>query len=131
MQRLVRLSASMLGVGYLPVAPATAASAVTLLLIYLISLAGLSLVPSTKIVIDEVVGIFVSIAFVPVDRIGGMGGGLVLAFFLFRFYDIVKPFPAGWSQRLSGGWGVMTDDVLAGVYTNVTLRLFHWLFLAR
>ncbi len=152
MREIVRLTTSMLGVGYFPVAPATAASAVMALLIFLIGLPStvdyLVILPvlffagvylsgvaerewgkdSGKIVIDEIVGFLVSIAFIRFDGNVGLGGGLLLAFFLFRFYDIVKPFPANWGQSLSGGWGVMIDDVFAGIYANLTLRLFQWLF---
>lgn len=45
------------------------------------------------------------------------------AFVLFRFFDVVKPFPAGMSQRLPGGYGVVADDVVAGLYANLTLQL--------
>jgi phosphatidylglycerophosphatase A len=47
---------------------------------------------------------------------------LFLAFALFRFFDIVKPFPIGASQRLPGGWGIVVDDLLAGLATNLVLR---------
>ncbi len=149
MQLFARLITSMLGVGYFPIAPATAASALLAILVYflgepspmeyIIGLPALFLLgtylsgvaerewgrDSGKIVIDEVLGYFVAIAFLST---GDNSGGLVLAFFLFRFYDIVKPFPVGLSQRLPRGWGVMTDDLLAGFYANVTFRILRWLF---
>ena len=149
MQVIIRLITSMLGVGYFPIAPATAASALTALLIffagepsgtaYVVVLPSLYFVgvylsglaerqwgrDAGKIVIDEILGFLVSIAFL---SLGGQAGGLVLAFFLFRFYDIVKPFPAGQSQNLPAGWGVMTDDLVAGVYANLTFRALRWLF---
>jgi phosphatidylglycerophosphatase A len=152
MRKVIFVVTSLFGIGYVPVAPATVASAVMALLIYLLgapSTTGfLVLLPilyvsgaalsglaerdwgrdSGKIVIDEVLGFLVSIAFVSIGDFGGEGGGLILAFFMFRFFDIVKPFPVGWSQTLAGGWGVMTDDLLAGVYTNIFLRIFLWLF---
>jgi len=152
MKRTVRLLTSFFGVGYFPFAPATLATAITAVLLYLtgtptasryflilpcLFLSGVYLSTaaerewgkdSGKIVIDEILGFLVAIAFLPFEPFGGTGHGLALAFFLFRFYDIVKPFPAGWSQSFTGGWGVMTDDLFAGLYTNVTLRIFVWLF---
>ena len=50
----------------------------------------------------------------------------VVAFLLFRAFDILKPFPAARLEKLAGGWGVMLDDAVAGVYANVTLRLLQW-----
>ena len=47
--------------------------------------------------------------------------GLICAFFLFRFFDIVKPFHAGRSQKLPGGFGVVVDDLIAGIYTRLVL----------
>jgi phosphatidylglycerophosphatase A len=74
---------------------------------------------SPRIVIDEIVGLLWSLAFV-----GPTIGRIVLAFFLFRFFDIVKPPPARWCQdRLPGGWGVVMDDVAAGIWANVLLLL--------
>jgi phosphatidylglycerophosphatase A len=70
-------------------------------------------------VIDEVVGMQVIL----VGTAGvGVWGGLA-AFFVFRVFDILKPFPVGRSQALPGGWGVVVDDVLAGVYGRVVLVL--------
>jgi phosphatidylglycerophosphatase A len=74
---------------------------------------------SPRIVIDEIVGLLWSLAFV-----GPTIGRIVLAFFLFRLFDIVKPPPARWCQdRLPGGWGVVMDDVAAGIWANVVLLL--------
>jgi phosphatidylglycerophosphatase A len=72
--------------------------------------------------IDEVVGMWISLLYLP----SGMSWlWWVGAFFIFRGFDIFKPFPVGWSQKLPRGWGVMMDDVLAGCYTNLMLRLFY------
>lgn len=69
------------------------------------------------IVIDEVVGLLVAVSYL--ER----SAAVVLAgLILFRVFDIVKPFPVGWSQKWPGGWGVVGDDVLAGVYANLCLR---------
>ena len=72
------------------------------------------------ITIDEVVGMWISLLFLP-DA--GMWKMVIPAFFLFRIFDIIKPFPAGRSQHLPGGWGVMVDDVFAGIYANLTLQI--------
>jgi phosphatidylglycerophosphatase A len=71
----------------------------------------------SPVVIDEVVGFFVSIAFLPQSLLVGVTG-----FFLFRALDILKPSPAREAESLPGGWGVVLDDVAAGVYANLILR---------
>jgi phosphatidylglycerophosphatase A len=73
------------------------------------------------IVIDEVVGMLITLAFIPVGVTGAIAG-----FFLFRLFDVIKPFPAGRLERLHGGLGVMADDAMAAVYANVSLRLLMW-----
>ena len=73
------------------------------------------------IVIDEFVGQWISLLFLP--RILWI---YVAAFMLFRIFDILKPFPANDSQKLKHGWGVMIDDVIAGIYTNLVLQLLIW-----
>src|SRR4030095_2637999 len=70
------------------------------------------------IVIDEVVGMLITLAFVPV----GIGGALI-GFLLFRIFDVIKPFPRGRFEALHGGLGVMADDAMAAVYANIVLRL--------
>jgi phosphatidylglycerophosphatase A len=47
--------------------------------------------------------------------------GVAAVFFLFRIFDIAKPFPANRSQRLPGGWGIVIDDVIAGIYTRIAI----------
>ncbi len=146
MRKVAIAIATGFGIGFAPVAPATVASfAVALLLIPAVGhvsplvwgLATLALVPvavwsageaehglgtdAKPIVIDEVVGMLV----------GGWGVAmgsrplvsLALLFVLFRVFDIWKPLGIHRSQRLPGGWGVVIDDVLAGVLTNVVLRV--------
>lgn len=70
------------------------------------------------IVIDEIAGYLVSLAFLPFSW-----WTVVAGFVLFRFFDIVKPWPLHGLQRLSGGVGVMVDDVGAGIYTNLVLQI--------
>jgi phosphatidylglycerophosphatase A len=75
------------------------------------------------VVIDEIVGMWISLA--------GLAPGAVpfiTAFVLFRLFDVLKPEPARSLERLPGGWGIMLDDVVAGVYANAGTRvvLFLW-----
>lgn len=74
---------------------------------------------SGKIVIDEVVGYLVTMIAIPCDW-----RYIVAGFFLFRFFDIVKPPPASWFDRkLKNGYGVVLDDVAAGVYAWLCLLI--------
>ncbi|UCF02543.1 MAG: phosphatidylglycerophosphatase A [Deltaproteobacteria bacterium] len=71
------------------------------------------------IVIDEMVGFLITLLWLPLNFLT-----LCLGFVLFRLFDIVKPPPIGTvEKRLPSGWGVVLDDVLAGIFANVTLRL--------
>lgn len=71
------------------------------------------------IVIDEMAGFLITLLWLPLNLMT-----LFLGFVLFRVFDIVKPPPIGsLEKRLHGGWGIVLDDVLAGVFANVTLRL--------
>ena len=74
------------------------------------------------VVIDEVVGMLITLFLVPVSVTGAIVGLL-----LFRVFDIVKPFPAGKLEELHGGFGVMSDDAMAGIYANLVLRVLWWL----
>ena len=74
------------------------------------------------IVIDEVVGMLITLAFIPVGWSAALAG-----FVLFRIFDVIKPYPAGRFERLHGGLGVMADDAMAAVYANLSLRLVMWL----
>lgn len=74
---------------------------------------------SGKIVIDEVTGFLVTMIAIPFDW-----RYIVAGFFLFRLFDIVKPPPAGWFDRqLKNGYGVVLDDVAAGIYAWICLLL--------
>lgn len=73
---------------------------------------------SYRVVIDEVAGMFISLLFIPVDW-----KWLLTGFVLFRFFDIAKPFYIRRMEAFKGGWGVMLDDVLAGIYANVVLQI--------
>jgi phosphatidylglycerophosphatase A len=74
------------------------------------------------IVIDEVVGMLITLAFIPVGWSAALAG-----FFLFRIFDVIKPYPAGRFERLHGGLGVMSDDAMAAVYANLSLRVLMWM----
>lgn len=70
-----------------------------------------------RVCVDEFAAYFVAVAFLPKTA-----AYAVAAFILSRVFDILKPFPAGRSQRLPGGWGIMADDVVAAVYANLILQ---------
>ena len=73
---------------------------------------------SNRIVVDEILGMAVSLFLIPV------GWKYVLAaFVLFRFFDMVKPLFIRRAESLPSGWGVMADDLLAGIYANIILHL--------
>jgi phosphatidylglycerophosphatase A len=74
------------------------------------------------IVLDEVVGMLITLAFIPVGMVGALIG-----FLLFRVFDVLKPFPAGRFEKLHGGLGVMADDAMAAIYANLALRLVLWI----
>ena len=73
--------------------------------------------------IDEVVGMLITLAFIPVGL-----SGAILGFFIFRVFDVIKPYPAGRFEALHGGLGVMADDAMAAIYANLVLRGALWLF---
>lgn len=75
------------------------------------------------IVIDEVCGIFMSLAFFPTNLIVLHPWFLAIAFGLFRFFDILKPLGIHKMEKLPGAWGVMADDLLGGFYAGILLWL--------
>ena len=106
--------------------------AIELVAIFAISLAGTWAASRTeklsgkkdpgKVVIDEVAGQF--IALIPVPFILGTAWwAAILAFILFRFFDIVKPYPARRLESLEAGLGIMADDIIAGVYAAIVVAL--------
>lgn len=76
----------------------------------------------SRVVVDEMVGVWISLLAVPVD---GHRGYIVGAFVLFRLFDIVKPLGVRRMEQIGGGWGVMLDDILAGVYGAIVLFLIN------
>lgn len=137
-----RLVASFFGVGFFPVAPGTAGSAVALLAgaglmlgppwllplgAALAVMAGYIAIPRAVtdpnsdpgwVVIDEVAGQWIAM----LGLAGGSVAGLAVAFVGFRMLDVWKPGPVGWADRQPGAFGVMTDDILAG--GGVALALY-------
>ncbi len=71
-----------------------------------------------RIVIDEIAGIIISFIGMDLNIIL-----LITGFITFRFFDIVKPFPVNKMQELPGGWGIMADDILAGLITRIVLSI--------
>jgi len=148
---LIRKLAIFLGsfafAGYVPFAPGTFTSLVVLLIIYFICISNAVFLFSiavilffigvfvssilekewgkdpSKVVIDEAVGILLSLLFLPKTYL--IWG---IAFLIFRFFDIAKPYPLKKLEKLRGGWGIMMDDVVAGVYTSVLMNIIVHLF---
>ncbi len=71
----------------------------------------------SKVVIDEVIGMWITMMFVPFTWLN-----LLIGFILFRFFDIAKPLGIRKLEDLGGGIGVMADDMLAGIYANIVLQ---------
>ena len=129
-------------VGYSPIAPATLGSILALIIwwllipqIYWVQAIIISFIffygvvlsrrlisiwgeDPQRVVIDEICGMFVTLFLLPKSF-----KTLIIGFLLFRFFDIVKPFPIRRSQKLKVGWGVMIDDLIAGIYSNILIRL--------
>jgi len=144
MRRLVILIATWWGTGYCPVAPGTAGTVAAIPLFLLLSLLPFYLyIPcvlaigliacwaagraehifgekdNRRIVIDEVVGLLVTMAAVPLTW-----QYLLAGFVLFRIFDVLKPPPIRLIERaVKGGYGVVLDDVLAGCYAQICLRV--------
>ncbi len=74
------------------------------------------------VVIDEIAGFLVAMISFPFDGSPAAYGYLLIGFVLFRALDIWKPYPIRQSQKIGGGLGIVIDDLLAGVYTNLFLQ---------
>lgn len=79
-----------------------------------------------KIVIDEMVSILVTFFLIETDHWVPV---LLTGFFFNRLFDIAKPFPLAYAERLPGGWGIMADDLLAGIGANVILHILFALMI--
>jgi phosphatidylglycerophosphatase A len=73
---------------------------------------------SNRVVIDEWMGMSVALFLIPFSWVN-----MMVAFLLFRFFDIVKPLYIRKAEAFPGGWGVMMDDLLAGIYSAIILHL--------
>ena len=69
------------------------------------------------VVLDEVVGMLITLALLPVNT-----SGAIVGFFVFRVLDVIKPWPSAQFEKLPGGLGVMADDGMAAVYGNIIMR---------
>jgi phosphatidylglycerophosphatase A len=138
-----RLLSTAGGAGYSPLVPGTAGSAVGLLTFWALAglpplvqtlatlvLFGLGVAASSRtaaevgrkdpgiVVVDEVVGQWASLLFLPLTP-----ATAALSFLLFRALDVLKPWPARDLESLPGGLGIMADDLMAGIYANALLRV--------
>jgi len=144
MKHFILILATGFGVGYAPIAPGTVGTLIAVPIYYFLSnisspvyeitLVGFFFLSvwisesaeiffgkkdDRRIVIDEIMGFLITMVWVPKTAIL-----IVIGFFLFRFFDILKPFPIRRLEKgLKGGYGVVLDDVMAGVYANVVLQI--------
>ena len=146
MKHFILLFATGFGVGYSPVAPGTLGTLIAIPVCYFLSnilspLYEITLVgffflsvwisenaeryfgkkDDQRIVIDEVIGFLITMLWIPPTLLF-----LIIGFFLFRFFDILKPFPIRRLEKgFKGGFGIVLDDVVAGVYANIIFRLIY------
>ena len=148
---LIRILVIFLGsgafIGFFPFAPGSFASLITLLFLYfsnasnpvflfifstILFFVGVFICfileknwgkDPSRIVVDEVVGMSFSLIFLPKTYL--IWG---TAFIIFRFFDIVKPYPLKRFEKFKGGWGIMMDDIGAGIYTSIFVNIFVRLF---
>ncbi len=155
MNLLARIISTGCGIGYFPFAPGTMGAlaaliiywvtpqpghiqfivtivAVTLIGIYAASITERELTAKLGsergkdpkiVIIDEVIGMLVSLIAVPKTT-----KFLLLAFVFFRIFDIIKPFPARRIEELPAGWGIVFDDVIAGIYANLLIQIGRTIF---
>lgn len=147
MNFLHKLIGTGMGLGYIPLAPGTMGSlggclvavvikqytawpdVLLVFLIFLFFLIGVYCSDKletdwgkdpSRIVIDEIVGMWIALWALPSGWLY-----ILAAFILFRFFDIYKPLFIRKLENLKGGWGIMMDDVLAGIYANLAIQLFY------
>lgn len=144
----IKLFATVFGVGYCPVAPGTVGTIagagfyflmrnmplphyIIFVLVFIFMASWVADIAEEifteedpqKVVIDEVAGFLVTMIGFQFNWILVVAG-----FILFRIFDIIKPFPIRQlEKRITGGFGIVLDDVLAGVYANIALRLIIWI----
>jgi phosphatidylglycerophosphatase A len=84
----------------------------------------------SEVVADETAGQCLTLMFIPAGICNcplTTMGAVLGAFFLFRAFDILKPWPAGAMQKIAGGWGILLDDILAGIMGGVALLIILWI----
>ncbi|MCX5680723.1 MAG: phosphatidylglycerophosphatase A, partial [Candidatus Omnitrophica bacterium] len=147
MNKFIKIIATFFYVGEMPIAPGTLASLAGALLsiavfqnivLYLVILAivlAAGFYASGKmekiigehdpscVVIDEVAGVMITFFLLPFNL-----PVLIVAFFLFRAFDMFKIYPANHLEKLNGGLGIMADDIMAGVYANVLMQIVVRIF---
>ena len=135
-------------VGFFPIAPGTAGSLAALALFAFIKWIGVPAIELSAIVvvfaigiwaahgtevalgrkdpgivvIDEVLGMLITLALLPLSM-----AGIALGFLFFRVLDVIKPYPAAQLEHLHGGLGIMADDAVAGLYAHLALRACVWM----
>jgi len=151
MNYFISLLATGFGVGYSPVAPGTLGTLIAIPVYYFLSAIPSPLYEITligffflsvwisenaeiffgkkddqRIVIDEMMGFLITMLWVPKAT-----HFIVIGFFLFRFFDILKPFPIRHlEKKFKGGFGVVLDDVMAGAYGNIILQIISYFTLS-
>ena len=142
MKRLTKIIATVFGIGYFPIAQGTLAGLAGVGLYLLIRnntfiyLAVLSIIlivgfivsgkaerifaekDSRKIVIDDFSGILIAYLFIPF-----VTHYIIIGFLIYRMLDIIKLYPINKLEKLPSGWGIMLDDIVAGLYTNLILQV--------
>lgn len=148
MRRLALIISTFGYIGYAPIAPGTFGSAAGLAVFYAVRSTGSTAVEIGTIVVlfalgiwagtvaehhfggvdpgpivlDEVVGMLITLCLLPVN-----GTGAIVGFVIFRLLDVVKPFPSARFEKLPGGLGVMADDGMAAIYGNLAMHAAIWL----
>jgi phosphatidylglycerophosphatase A len=155
MNFLARIISTGLGVGYSPLAPGTMGALLILivfwicpemsslqLLLVIIGLTVIGIYTATVteremqskvgqdrgrdpgiIVIDEIIGMLIALFALPkTSRF------MIIAFILFRIFDIMKPYPARRMEKLPAGWGIVMDDIIAGIYANLAIQISRAIF---
>ena len=147
-KNLSKFIATFAGVGLFPIAPGTVGSIagigvlwaislvpydyyqILLQLLFLIVFIPIGVIASSayekyfgkidpgEVVVDEVVGMMITLFALPFSLFN-----IIVGFILFRFFDILKPFPIGKLQNIKGGWGIMADDIAAGIVSTIILRI--------
>lgn len=149
--KIKKLIATFFYIGYLPLIPGTFGSLAGFLIyillretFYVLTLVHLSVIilgflfagsaakafkrrDPPQIVIDEINGILISFFALPIAQAGaGVDKPMLIAgFIIFRILDAIKPYPANLLQRRHGSLGIMGDDIIAGIYTNLILRIIR------